>query len=344
MKKGTKVAVFLLCLLMLPIAAYASGLLGDVNDDNKVNSLDAALILQYDAGIITEFPASEYGSDVRPTAEPEPTPKPEPTSEPKPPEETPSPKPEPPEPSPKPTITPIPYYTPTPTPNPYAPWMQQLPDGITAEIQQPDENTLYIIYTNNTGEEVVITTMCNVWLGTNAKFSPGTYNDGAYVRAGGKYVDVVETDSAISEYLLSCKLLGVKQSVKNMNDALSCDSVRNSDDSITVRYYKSGTDKILHFYQAVFFTQNGKIVSHDYGHYNSSDDSYTFEPASYKITYDDYFITYWVVDWSDPDIDYSIDGIADNVDMIEVEEPNDDITETLEYEKVDLEETIDVLE
>lgn len=57
------VAVVLLAAILQVPAASAGQSLGDVNCDGSVNSIDAAIILQFDAGLITEF-ACEHGSDV----------------------------------------------------------------------------------------------------------------------------------------------------------------------------------------------------------------------------------------------------------------------------------------
>lgn len=58
MKKSIVLISVIICLVVLPITVFAvSDLLGDVSGDGKINAYDAALILQYDAGLIPAFPA-----------------------------------------------------------------------------------------------------------------------------------------------------------------------------------------------------------------------------------------------------------------------------------------------
>lgn len=58
MKKRIVLISVIICLIVLPITVFAvSDLIGDVSGDGKVDAYDAALILQYDAGLIPAFPA-----------------------------------------------------------------------------------------------------------------------------------------------------------------------------------------------------------------------------------------------------------------------------------------------
>lgn len=301
-----------------------SGVYGDVNGNGELDVLDAALILSHswwsgmlhfkaldangdscagdanDAAFILRSVvglANPYQPETEPTVTPMetalPTKTPAETTLPtKPPVETP-------------LLTTAPIVTPTPqtaTPRPwYYPlpddadseiegqWAYPLPIGIKGEIQKYDDNTLYIIYTNNTGEDVTISTEARSYNEDTYMLSVGG-TEKWYLRDGEKYVDVLTSREAIKYYYVDFEVINTNRTFKDANDTFSWGTVRNADDTITVTF-ESSWDKSPTFWATVYFVKDGRIVDYDKNSPQAFFDmQYTYEPSSYKTVYDDYFI------------------------------------------------------
>lgn len=166
-------------------------------------------------------------------------------------------------------------------------WLSSLPDGIDAKLQIVDDYSGYIVYTNNTGDDVFLNTntICFDEFGILDIFG----NSNQLLRDGEKCVDILSTRDPIVSFQVDCSIDDVRQSTKDDYNALTVNTSRNSNDSVTVSVSSTSSDQIA-FFVSIFFTdENGDILG-----YNQSSPQFiydmggTFEAPGFE--YADYFI------------------------------------------------------
>jgi len=131
------------------------------------------------------------------------------------------------------------------------PWKDHLPDGINAEIQFIDEYTGFVIFYNETGEDISLET--NIICSDENYDILGIFGTfGSFVRNGEKHIDIIETTDPIFAFQIDCSIGNIRNSVQEDNDAISMTSSRNSDGSVTVEFVSSA-DYVIDFFATIFY-------------------------------------------------------------------------------------------
>ena len=191
------------------------------------------------------------------------------------------------EPAPEPTEEPV-DDTAAQTDNIDEPWKDQLPDGIDAEIQFVNDYLGFVIFYNETGEDISLETTI-VCADENYDILGVFGSYGSFTRNGERHIDVLETRDPINAFQIDCSIGHVRDSVRADNDAISMTSTKNDDGSISVKFESTADYEIAFFATIYYVDKDNKII----GYETSSpqfiyDMGGTFEVPNFE--YDDYFI------------------------------------------------------
>lgn len=172
-------------------------------------------------------------------------------------------------------------------------WDSPIPDGIDIDIQFIDQTTGFIIYTNNTGKDVVMETTAACLDGSGDVLNMVGSFWGTFIKTNEKHVDILETGEPMSTVQLDCQISEAKQSMIDDDSSVSVVSERNADDSISVDFLSvaanTGSPEMGLFVTVFYIDETGKILG-----YNSSSPQFiydgggTFEAPGFD--YADYFI------------------------------------------------------
>lgn len=166
------------------------------------------------------------------------------------------------------------------------------PDGIDVDVQFLDDCTGFVIYTNETGEDISLETnvVCvDDYFDILGVF--GTY--GSMVKNGEKHIDIIETRDPIVSYQVDCSIGHIRQSVKNYNEAIGMTYWANDDKSISVAF-TSSSDEFISFFATVYYLdESGKIIG-----YETSSPQFIYDMGGTfeipEFDYEDYYVLYEV--------------------------------------------------
>ena len=181
--------------------------------------------------------------------------------------------------------------TPKPTPEPEEAsdgWNTPLPDGLSAKVIPVDDFTLLVWYANETGDDIALATYYAFADSDGNGIIQGTSYIG-FIRNGEEYIEVLDSPDPIVFYGLDYDIERVFQKTQEANDALSVESRKNNDGSVTA--YFSSADGASVYGRIFFLSDDGDVLgyqSFDIGF--ASDMDYDFDPPG--VEYDDYILCY----------------------------------------------------
>ena len=170
-------------------------------------------------------------------------------------------------------------------------WEDTLPEGIEASTQYLDDFTLLVWYKNRSGRDMALTTFCSFADENQDPFMELTTYRG-YFADGSDYIAVLDAWDPIGYYGLDHAEDRIYQKIQEANDALSMESWRNEDDSVTVTFYTSAEDGTSVEAFIFYLDENDTILGYDrcgLGFSDSMDNTFDapdFDYADYIISYE----------------------------------------------------------
>lgn len=145
---------------------------------------------------------------------------------------------------------------------PKGPWAEPLPDGLGAEVVFLDESTIFIIYTNNMGEDISLSVFNTYstddnWININT-----TVTKSYLLLENDKFIDVIADRDPIKQYAIECDVDDVLQSTRDAHDGVIWEIRRNENDSVTV-YFNNTAGDIGFDYKIYYMAENGMILGYN---------------------------------------------------------------------------------